>query len=560
MKTLDSKVFETELDRKTLENLLETLDHITPKYISREEFNAKKWEILEKTWDDRFWDFYDLYLPEDLKVWELLSIIRRINRLTFWENLPEFASSEELKVKIVFTFEYLLDLLSKTEDWKERKSLQIALKKFYQLYADLFPWEENNLNDENYRKWILEKEKTQKQIDYEKKLYWIKTKTDLSELRDSIWEWLSINEKQIDIATEVEKIFSWELLTHFDEAFFEKWVNDIRFWLEITTQAEQQEIIRYCEENWYKKSKEISATVYKKWNDVIAIKDSNLEKEAKKLRDKIWVDKLKRELEDVRKTWDEEKIAEKELEVANIVAREIYNNFNYYADWNNYWYQIKKILETRQIYCVWFSIVWHVFLGELWIEHNWLDIPFWSVFPNWLTAPPKWLSTSGHSALEVIIWWERFLFDTAWYPYLKKFKTSTENFWMFERREVIGQTKDLYTSWDVERILLSQIYNNKWYILRNLWKYEQSIKASDKAIELNPCHSWAYHNKWVTLHKLKKTKLSKLYIYTSNLVKWMDTYFDIKYRKEKQKIRKFIQDRDSNWLRLYLLELEKEES
>ena len=49
MPTLNSQVFDSEADRNTLIHLLSTLDHIKPVYISRQEYNDKKWEILEKT-------------------------------------------------------------------------------------------------------------------------------------------------------------------------------------------------------------------------------------------------------------------------------------------------------------------------------------------------------------------------------------------------------------------------------------------------------------------------------------------------------------------------------
>jgi hypothetical protein len=38
----ETKVFETDLQRKTLENLLENLDNIIPKWVNREEYNSKK--------------------------------------------------------------------------------------------------------------------------------------------------------------------------------------------------------------------------------------------------------------------------------------------------------------------------------------------------------------------------------------------------------------------------------------------------------------------------------------------------------------------------------------
>jgi hypothetical protein len=80
---LDTKVFPNNLDFKTLENILETLDNIKPIKVNRKEYNAKKGEILEKTGSDKYGDFYILYLAEDLKVYELPAIISRVNKLTF---------------------------------------------------------------------------------------------------------------------------------------------------------------------------------------------------------------------------------------------------------------------------------------------------------------------------------------------------------------------------------------------------------------------------------------------------------------------------------------------
>jgi hypothetical protein len=47
--SLDSKVFQDELDFKTLENILESLDHVIPKKISRQEYNNLNGSFLVET-------------------------------------------------------------------------------------------------------------------------------------------------------------------------------------------------------------------------------------------------------------------------------------------------------------------------------------------------------------------------------------------------------------------------------------------------------------------------------------------------------------------------------
>ena len=81
--SLDTPVFQDELDFTTLENILECLDHVTPKKVSRSEYNAMKWIFLVETWEDKFWKQYDLFLPEDLVHWELLHLIDFLSR-KFW--------------------------------------------------------------------------------------------------------------------------------------------------------------------------------------------------------------------------------------------------------------------------------------------------------------------------------------------------------------------------------------------------------------------------------------------------------------------------------------------
>ncbi len=586
---LDKKVFQDELDFNTLENILETLDHVTPKKISRQEYNNLKGNFLVETWEDRFWKSYDLYLPDDLKIFELPAIISKVNKITFWEILPDYASKEELKVKITITINTLLQVLSeKILTDEEKKDIQKAIKKYVKLFEDMFWTEESwKLSNENYRNEIIEKSKLSQGYErfkvYQTNLERIKTKEKLS-----------------DLLGEIEEKLSWKIIEHFDESFFERWINMLWMWMMTITQAEQEDKERWLIENWYKL--EISESwdkTYSKWSEKISfnVKTKTLDKKERLLRNKIWIDYLKRELEGVRKSWNQERINELEIKATNLVLKTIYE-YPYQLTQNFFWYKPNKIAEFKEIFCVWFSLLWHAFLSELWIKHYWLDMP-------------------AHSALNVIIWWKSYYFDATYQPEITDFLT-----YLKARR-----LEDKISYWNPEKILLWQIYWNKWskidgeesikmydkkiklnpndcitYFnkwnrLSDLWRYIEAIEMFDKAVELglnrtkfsyvlhnnrgsalrelwrynealvsyeislekNPKQSIVYNNKWILLKTLWKRKISHLYRFAWGTLKNWISYLDSIHREEEWKIKQLIDSQNFEWLRLYLLELEQEE-
>jgi tetratricopeptide (TPR) repeat protein len=193
----------------------------------------------------------------------------------------------------------------------------------------------------------------------------------------------------------------------------------------------------------------------------------------------------------LRKTWNKEKIAKKELEVANKIIKELYKSFPYQLTKEHYWSQPSKIQQSKELYCVWYSIVGHVFLEELWIKHKWLQMP-------------------SHSALEVNIWWEKYLFDATIDDWeVLEFKY-WEKIWIYKKIKFqennfnyIVKIKKAY-SWNTEKILLTQIYTNKWIALKELWRYKEAVKMYEKAIELDPKNIAAYNNKWIALSELRR--------------------------------------------------------
>jgi tetratricopeptide (TPR) repeat protein len=158
-----------------------------------------------------------------------------------------------------------------------------------------------------------------------------------------------------------------------------------------------------------------------------------------------------------------------------------------------------KIQQTKKTFCVWFSIVWHTFLEELGIKH-------------------KWRTIFKHSALEVNIWLKKYYFDATWNEQVFEFE-DWKQIWDYKEMIILFDNTIIKSfSWNVEKILLSQLYNDiwdilveKWDSLYYLWKhekaivmYEKAIKMYNKSLELEHRSSGVYYNKWNAYKQLKK--------------------------------------------------------
>ncbi|EKD66812.1 MAG: hypothetical protein ACD_49C00009G0037 [uncultured bacterium (gcode 4)] len=474
---LDTHIFKDSADYKTLENILESLDHIKPKFISRQVYNSKKWDILSKTWFDKYWDFYDLYLPEDLKVWEQLYIINLLNKKF---NLERYSKIDEIisKTKVIV---WVITRVM----WDNSEEYLKSLSKEYGLDVEI-------LKKISKHKLVPNKETK----DFIRQ---IKSQTTSKKLK---------TEEDFEVWTsELSRLFSKE----FSLTFFRKWINMLRLWMETITQAEQEGLI------------------WKKWKIVLHDETENLDEKERLLRDKILIDDLKEILFKIRETWRKDLIEEAEIKVTNTIIWVLFE-YPYQLTENDYGFQPNKILSSKEIYCIWYSLLWHAFLSELGISHKWLIIP-------------------GHSALEVNIWWKKYFFDPSKANQIIQFEY-WRKVWIYKKIKSISDSfsfSNFGKSWNVEEVLLSQIYINKWYY--SLRKTE-ALKMYDRAIELNPRINWAYNIKWIILWK---NKASKLYEFTGKLLVWKEDYIEILYRKEKKKIKELVKNRDYEGLRDYLL-------
>jgi len=395
MVELGKKYFPEEVDKKTFLNLLETLDYVKIIFVSRKKYK-KMWEnFLVETWQDKHWKHYNLYLPNTLNSNEIPYLVYTLkNRFNL-----------ELADKLVN---------------------QVLAKSKLALYLLIKEWE----NIDNLKKY------SSKDIQFEKRIKEVSLFSVREKIKELKNKYRTKSIKNIKLKKEdIDNLFDLDL----EKLFFEKWKNLVKYGLYTLTQAEQEKID--FSKEWHYKH----------------IETNKLDKEEKLLRKAIWIDKWKKKLQQVRKKWNKKIIEKVEFKAASTILKELHK-YPYINNKENNWYQLSKIVSSKEMYCVWYSIVAHTFLSELWIKHK------WALFPD-------------HVALELYIWWKKYLLDATASNLLKI--RYLDNFIINEPR----------------KILLAVIYNNKGNDLSILWRYEEAIKMFDKVLELEANYTTAYFNK-----------------------------------------------------------------
>lgn len=225
---------------------------------------------------------------------------------------------------------------------------------------------------------------------------------------------------------ELKKLYK----SNFYYFFLRKWIHLLRFDMKSITQIEQNALREKQTIEWELVEFHIS--------------DEFLDTEERLLREKMWIDKLKQELKEIKKSWNYQEIAKVEWRALNAIFHGIYEYPYQYTN-NDYWFKPHKILESKEIYCVWFSLLWHAFLSELWIRHYGLMIPW-------------------HTAIEVHIGGKKYYFDPTWLSKVYEITNlgkANQN-WLREMslKNITLSKKLIAKRWDIEKVLFSAICQN----------------------------------------------------------------------------------------------------
>lgn len=149
-------------DIRFLQDWLGSFTFISASFENRKDFNNRKWNFLIKNTnniaDNGNTDNNDginndnseyiLYLPDDLNIHDLPSIIKRINGITFGLNIPDNWSYIEIKQNLAKIIKYLNSI--KTD--MNKKKINKTIAKYLQLYQQYFPWDSIDLSQ---TKWFI---------------------------------------------------------------------------------------------------------------------------------------------------------------------------------------------------------------------------------------------------------------------------------------------------------------------------------------------------------------------------------------------------------------------
>ena len=509
MSPLENLVFPEQIQQSAFQEVLESLDHVSAEFVSREEFEGKRWEFLQASGErDKFWQFYILFLPEDLQVWETLEIIDTLSQKF---EITNYAPVENL---LSYTKIAIATILRESTEKDSEEIQNVILNELQKKYHISDAFREKirshtiwvNTSSKDFIRAIREKRGEN-------------TKSDEVPSSTKLWEtWDSHISEEI-----LSHIFGNE----FGLTFFRKWVNMLRLWMMTITQREQEAL----------KEKRKSL----KTGEEIDIHKSTetLDEQERLLREKIGIEELKADLNAARESGNKRKVTRLEKRATEKILQTLYE-YPYQLTSNDYGYEPAEILRHKEIYCVGFALLWHSFLSELWIEHQWIGMPF-------------------HSALEVNLWWVSYYFDPSETKRLYKIYYGKQ-IWSYRemvlKRFWIPILRKLFIADNPEKILFSQILNNKWTTLHKLWRYEEAIQAYDTALKLNPQDAEAYHNKWIALRRIWKHNLAELYFFVSKKLKWKNPWHWSENIEAMRGLDALLEQKNFEGVRQYLLEFE----
>lgn len=206
--------------------------------------------------------------------------------------------------------------------------------------------------------------------------------------------------------------------------------------------------------------------------------------EKKTLYKKLAIDWKKQELERLR-AWGNLEIVKWELQYTSDILAELYKHPRIENDE----VKLDNILH-HETNCLAKWILCHTYLRELGIKHSAAILP-------------------EHFAIIVQIWGKDYYMDPTNSNILKEIDLEkAPKAWVYSHIAKLYNTKNdnlnQVLEWEIEKSLLAAALWNKWCHYMKVWKYENSLKLLNKAIELLPNSSEAYTNRGAAYRKLKE--------------------------------------------------------
>ena len=527
---LENRPFNDFADQEFFAERCKVHDNLCPYFLPREEREAlEESQILEK-WQDQL----ALFLPQDIQLWEIMDIIRKVDQDTFKRKAGKQNERADQMLELGKKFEkaglYISNFFPSDDESQEAKLAQDLAQQFYSYgcslqqktkKSDALPHNislsEKELSEVDQR--LLDKKAYGKRL---AKIWENPSKEQLDGIRKEL---LTTAFKALKKDASKEQ---WEKPRELKKGPYYKFQEKVQSQILKTIQMPETELYTAI----FRRGKEnLISNMPAPWEDD-GIRDfykKNLGVDLPFLKTKLSnvlkLPTLKADLEKVRKTGDKSLISSKELEIAKKVQEKV-SSFDYQEKSNI----PSEMVETSKMNCVGSALLGGAFLEELDISYLAVDLPD-HASTILITADGKWYRQDFTSwtakrkrnyteiTPEIVEnEQERIKLQEQregalvlnWNPYskisdhLSIYVSSPEN--TFQSLIHSNQGGSFYDNRNFSRAekkykksLQIQENNAKFYsrlaaTLSNLERYEEAIQASQKAIELNPGTIHAYNN------------------------------------------------------------------
>ena len=537
---LEQRPFNDFADQEFFAERCKVHDNLYPYFLPREEREAlEESQILEK-WQDQL----ALFLPQDLQLWEIMDIIRKVDQDTFKRKAGKQNERADQLYKLGWKFEkaglYIANFFPSDDESQEAKLAQDLAQQFYSYGCSL---QQKTKKSDSLPQEILLSEEEVSEVDqrllgkkaYTKRLARLWENPSKEQLDGIRKELLTTAFKALKKDASKEQ---WEKPREAKKGPYYKFQEKVQSQILKTIQMPETELYTAI----FRRGKEnLISNMPAPWEDD-GIRDfykKNLGVDLPFLKTKLSnvlkLPTLKAELEKVRKTGDKNLISVKELEIAKRVQEKV-SSFDYQEKSNI----PSEMVETSKMNCVGAALLGGAFLEELDISYLAVDLPD-HASTILITADGKWYrqdftswtAKRKRNYTEItpeIVENEQERINLQeqkegalvlnWNPYskisdhLSIYVSSPENTFQSliynNQGAIFSNSKDTFKAKkSYKKSLQVQVnsvkaYNNLGADLWRLWRYDEAIQYYKKAIELDANYAPAYNNLGNTLSALEK--------------------------------------------------------
>jgi tetratricopeptide (TPR) repeat protein len=372
--TFEKKPFEATPAQNFFTKWCEINDSIVPKFISREDWQQRGIQsILEKNDQGK----QTLFLPKDLHLWEMMDIIKTVDHDTFSWNYEKREKKANQIQTLGVIFEkagvYLSEYLPSINEDNGKSIAEDIAHKFYE-YGLSLQAKERKTTDIPEKLSLTKEDKTK--LDewflgrdaYQKRFARLGNNPSEDQIEDTRKSLLQVYFNALGregYKGNKEKL--WETKVGPMQYLQDKTRNQITKEFETPEREMKTTIFIRGMEKLVTEMKEVGWK--KAINSFLKIIGLDQILEQRKLYDTLQIDKLKQELEDIRKTENIAKISAKELEIAKKIQKKV-SSFPYKSTNNGSGAEHPStMIETQFINCVGASILGGGLLDKVGIKY-----------------------------------------------------------------------------------------------------------------------------------------------------------------------------------------------